>query len=377
MSNNPSYKDTPQEVDRKFDNFLKTSTGKIQIATLFEIAKKNGFSYSTQEQPQEARIDSNEFLEEMKKQFEEDDKREIGKLLGFGLNEFSEIANNLDGIQPGFYHLAADTNIGKTAVYTNLVIDMLDSNDDLKVLFFALDDSKKYAAYRFLSILSELRFKDVKYGVNNLKDPFDKKALTDAREKLIEYIADKRLIISDISDIQHIDQVEDIIQQMEEENIVVIIDGLYNLEVSDSSKEGIRQENIERAQKIKRLVDVYHIPVFTTGEFRKKTKGEGQNKKPTIDDLMETGKFGYNANLVWLLYPENQNKKNDPEVNLILEYAKNKISEFKGKQELTFIRGRGKIKQGWSEFSIAASSPTQENQGGGITIADLVGEELD
>ena len=82
--------------------------------------------------------------------------------------------------------------------------------------------------------------------------------------------------------------------------------------------------------------------------------------------------------LIWLaIYPENQNKKNDPEVNLILEYAKNKISEFKGKQELTFIRGRGKIKQGWSEFGIAASSSTQENQGGGLSTADLVGEELD
>ena len=361
------YNDTPEEIDKKFDNFLQTASGKIQIATLFDIAKKHGFIYSANAQPKPAPTDVNSFIEEMKNQFDLDDTRVIGELIGFGLDEYDEIATNLDGIQPGFYHLSADTNIGKTAVYTNLAIDMLDSNDDLSVLFFALDDSKKYAAYRYLSILSELRFKDVKYGLNNLKDPVDKEALKSARDTFIKYVEDERLLIYDISDIQHIDQVEEVIKNYSDKEIVVIIDGLYNLEVSDGSKEGIRQENIERAQKVKKLVDVYSIPVFTTGEFRKKTKGESENKKPTIDDLMETGKFAYNANVVWLLYPEDQKFKNDPEVKLKLEYAKNKISEFKGIQELTFVRAKGKIVQGWSQFSIS----------NGLTIADLGGEELD
>ena len=182
LSSNSRYKDTPEEIDKKFDNFLSTASGKIQIATLFEIAKKYGFTYSANAQPKTTPIDVNSYVKEMKDQFALDDARVIGELIGFGLDEYDEIATNLDGIQPGFYHLAADTNIGKTAVYTNLAIDMLDSNDDLSVLFFALDDSKKYAAYRYLSILSELRFKDVKYGLNNLKDPADKEALKYARD---------------------------------------------------------------------------------------------------------------------------------------------------------------------------------------------------
>ncbi len=157
--------------------------------------------------------------------------------------------------------------------------------------------------------------------------------------------------------------------------MVVIIDGLYNLEVSNGSREGIRQENIERAQKVKRLVDIYDIPVFTTGEFRKKQKGESENKRPTIDDLMETGKFAYNANCVLLLYPEDQKSKNDAEVNLILEFAKNKISEFKGKQELTFERAKGKIKQGWSAFNIVRTIPDNQT-GRGLKYADLGGEEV-
>lgn len=37
----------------------------------------------------------------------------LGNLIGYGLNRFPEIADALDGIQPGFYHLAVVTNIGK------------------------------------------------------------------------------------------------------------------------------------------------------------------------------------------------------------------------------------------------------------------------
>ncbi len=209
-----------------------------------------------------------------------------------------------------------------------------------------------------------------------LTDPVEKKSLEDARDKFIEYVEDERLLIYDISDVQHIDQVEEVIKTYDPKNIVVIIDELYNLEVSDGSKEGIRQENIERAQKVKKLVDVYNIPLFTTGEFRKKMKGEGENKKPTIDDLMETGKFAYNANVVWLLYPEDQKRKNDPEVKLKLEYAKNKISEFKGIQELTFVRAKGKIEQGWSIFNLNPFY-SQDDLSRGITLADLGGEDLD
>ena len=66
----------------------------------------------------------------------------------------------------------------------------------------------------------------------------------------------------------------------------------------------IREMNIERANKLKTLVDTYHVPIICTAELRKKTKQEGKDKAPTIHDFMETGKFGYNANVAWLLSSE-------------------------------------------------------------------------
>jgi hypothetical protein len=78
---------------------------------------------------------------------------------------------------------------------------------------------------------------------------------------------------------------------------------------------------------------------------------------------METGKFAYNANVIWLLYPSDPDSINQPYQTLELEYAKNKLSYFKGIQALDFIRSTGVIKE-WN-------LPTQAK--GGL-FADLGGE---
>jgi hypothetical protein len=78
-------------------------------------------------------------------------------------------------------------------------------------------------------------------------------------------------------------------------------------------------------------------------------KTEGKNTKPTLHDLMETGKYAYNANVVWLL----SSYTVDPNTNvdtLSLEFAKNKLSDFKGEQYLLFDRPKGTIKE--NNFSV-------------------------
>jgi hypothetical protein len=64
-----------------------------------------------------------------------------------------------------------------------------------------------------------------------------------------------------------------------------------------------------------------------------------------MHDLMETGKFAYNANVIWLLYLSDPDTINQPYQILELEYAKNKLSDFKGIQNLDFTRSTGTIKE--------------------------------
>ena len=63
-----------------------------------------------------------------------------------------------------------------------------------------------------------------------------------------------------------------------------------------------------------------------------------------MHDIMESSKYAYNANIVWMLYGKSDDlKSSKPE--LTLEYAKNKLSAYKGEQKLIFERAKGQMKE--------------------------------
>jgi hypothetical protein len=343
LSLNKFHKDTPDELNAKYDQLLETTEGKITLATLFQIAKEYGFSYSEirKEEPVKTQ-DRLDYASELRERFEIDDNRDPNKPLGFPLTKFKALSEHTDGIQPGFYHLAAESNIGKTAVFTNLALDLLDTNPDLSVMYFSLDDSRRYTAYRFLSILSQLHINKIQ---KPQIDPNNFNKIVDARDKFLDLVDTGRLIVKDLGDITHIDHLQSIITGVNDlSKLVVFVDGLYNLEVTADGNQGVRIENIERAQRVKQIVDKFKIPFLSTGELRKKMKNEGKKTKPTLHDLMETGKYAYNANVVWLL----SSHIVDPLTNmdtLALDFAKNKLSDFKGEQYLLFDRPTGTIRE--------------------------------
>lgn len=282
------------------------------------------------------------FYKGFEEQFLLDDTRDPNKLLGFPLTKFKELAGHVDGLQRGFYLLGAESNVGKTAVLTNMCLDVLETNPDVTVVYFSLDDSRKYTAYRFLSIMTQL-------GINETHkqqtDPVKQLLLESGRKDILDLARSGRLIVKDTSEVCTIDELKAVIKDIPHKSkLVVIIDGLYNLEVGERFKGGIREENIERTRQLKLLVDTYGIPILTTGELRKKAKDEGKDKAPTVHDLMETGKFAYNANVVWLLYSKAADLSSDEPI-LTLEYVKNKLSDYKGVQFLSFKWATGTKKE--------------------------------
>jgi replicative DNA helicase len=127
--------------------------------------------------------------------------------------------------------------------------------------------------------------------------------------------------------------------------LFVIIDALYNLDVGGNG-DNLRKENIERANKLKAIATHHRIPVICTGELRKKERKDGQDKTPTIHDLMETGKFAYNANLVLLLYPqkwEEYDTSDSP--TIVMKSSKNKLSHYRRSQLLRFNRATSKFEE--------------------------------
>lgn len=316
---------------------LRRSGNLESLTKLFDaetIELKNEF-YKTKIQPVES-------LAARLRQKHEFESNRTAEFLGYRLNNFPTISRNIDGLQPGLYIIGAETNIGKTAMLTNMALDVIESNPDVNVLYFSLDDNWNVIANRFVGILTGLPLNQLQRKQTLETDALKIKV---AYDKLCQLADSGRLHIRDLSEVSDYAQAEAVIRELcDGGNLVVFLDGLYNLEVETNGS--IREENIERAKALKSIVDVYQIPIICTAELRKKAKEDGLNKKPTVSDIMETGKFGYNGTVVWLLSTNYKESKENDEIELILDYGKNKAGGYKGYQPLTFIKDKGIVKEG-------------------------------
>jgi DNA primase catalytic core len=278
-----------------------------------------------------------EFMEQKRNR---DSQRTAGQRIGFELRDFAEIDAELLGLQTGLYVIAADPNIGKTAFVVSMAIDVLKSNDHASVLFYTMDDSREMIINRFLSHLSDMKINEVRF---RLTDPQKITTLDLAYDQLKIWADAGRLEIRESSEGLTMRRMHDEIRQYpNRDNLVVFIDGLYNVPV-ESEGENIRVENIERANQVKQIVRSFHLPVLATAEFRKQGREETANKQKerTIHDIMETGKYGYNADLIILLSPKDRQQFGQQDEPIIVaDFGKNKLESFRGKMEFKFIRAK-------------------------------------
>lgn len=283
-------------------------------------------------------VPSKPLHEYLKEKYERDCRRGPDDLLGYPLNGFKKLAKHIDGIQPGFYIIGAHSSFGKTAILSNLFLDILITNSAQGIvgLYFTFDDNRDTIINRLVGIISGK-------SINNVQRPGDNKEIETAYKTLEGFSKQGQLDIKDISEINHIDRLELEIRERSNDKLFVCIDALFDLAVGSDYGDK-RAENIDRASKVKALVDTYQIPVICTGELRKRDKKESQDKEPTIHDIMETGKFAYKANCIWLLHPNNyEDFEADNKPILKLIYGKNKLSAYKKTEFLAFEKETSKI----------------------------------
>ncbi|MBW1803889.1 MAG: hypothetical protein JRJ85_24550 [Deltaproteobacteria bacterium] len=274
--------------------------------------------------------------------FNRDVGRDPNKLLGYELTKFENLARNIDGVQPGFYVVAADTNVGKTGFLCNLILDLIDSNKDLTGVFFSLDDSREIIVNHLLSIITGIPLNQVQrpQGMDR-----NQRMIREAYDYLTEMAIENRMFILDTTEIKNIDDLEFEIKRRMNSKLFVAIDAIYNLDMNPDGT-GQKRAGVERANRLKALVDKYKIPIICTGELIKSKEKIRTNAPPTINDLRDTEKFIYNANLILLMYPknwENFNEENEP--CLVVKYEKNKLSYFRGNEFLRFHRNTSRIEE--------------------------------
>jgi DNA primase catalytic core len=250
-----------------------------------------------------------------------------GNLLGLKADKFPLFVKKMDGIQNMFYILAGDTNLGKTTMLLNLAMDMLQSNENLFILFFSIDDSLGQLLPRIVSLNTGVPINAIanpKFKIKLREDlsEEEKEKLLRLRGEEIERLKSisDRFAIKEESEAKRIEQLSKYIKiykkLSEGKQLVVFIDNLHRL--TSYKKAETRELFMMISDQLKYWKNQYDIPVIATAELRK----TNTVKRPIGDDIKETKDLQFDADFVGLLY--NDYYKNP---NTTLKFVRNVNSE--------------------------------------------------
>lgn len=274
-----------------------------------------------------------------------------GTLGGFDTG-YPALNDAMEGLNTGLILIAGQSNVGKSAFCMQLgwqvsqknKVPTKDNPNKAYVLYFSLDDNANDLLPRCISIDQKIPINVVKYpakykhkenlirkrasGIQRLKDSIDCFKMVDATKgDSIEYIE------------QQIRATTLQLKQTEERSkLVVFIDNFHDISVRDQSFSGDNAKYDFLAGELSRICTIYDIPIVCTAEFRKLNG----TRRPTVDDIRESTKIGYEAKAVLLCY--NEVGLRGESANVFWEQAgvgkcpilevrvgKNKFSSFKGR----------------------------------------------
>jgi len=219
---------------------------------------------------------------------------------GENLIEITTGYNSLNWLTDGFHKteltiIAARPAVGKTSVILNFMLRQLKEN--IPILFFSLEMSKKSLYKRLLSIIS---------GVDAGK--INKGQLSESEvEKIIaaaDFLESKRdkLFIIDKSSITINDMIVEA-KTMKNKGIQVIYIDYLQLLNTESVYKNRAIEMGEISRNLKILAKELDVAVVAVAQLNREVEHR-TNKRPYLADLRDSGEIEQNADNVWFLYRE-------------------------------------------------------------------------
>ena len=230
----------------------------------------------------------------------------------------------LDSITQGFQNsdliiLAGRPSIGKTAFSLTIILNCIKFSK-LPVLFFSLEMSKEQIIYRLLSMET---------NISQLKLRSGKLRKTDwvKLNKMIKIISKLPIFIDDDCDfsIQKLrSKVKAILLQSEKIGLIII--DYLQLITNFIPKNGNRvQELSQITRSLKVVAREFNVPIIALSQLSRNVENRN-DKKPILSDLRESGSLEQDADVVLILYPDNQmilNSNYIKIINLIIAKQRN------------------------------------------------------
>lgn len=259
------------------------------------------------------------------------------------------------GLVPGFYIIAADSNVGKSTLLTQMTHQMLDLNDNICILDFSLDDPMQDKISRIIGSWVRMDSNEVKFP----KDVDD--SVIERRKLGVCRLANAkdRYNIYDVNFGNSIERIEEEIETVKEEigdtQLIVLIDSFHDLFIESEPSLTETQKFNKIAQWTADISIKNDIILICTAELKKTEKA---SNRPTLSDIRESIKIRYESKAIILLYNDVHyngdsadvyySQKNNPDEKfpvLEVHIVKNKISSWKGRLFYYMWASKGYLKE--------------------------------
>lgn len=264
---------------------------------------------------------------------------------------FPILTRKLEGVQPGLYLVAGAPNLGKTAFMTHLAWQIAHHNDNYVCIFLTLDDNARTVYPRFCSIASRIPMNVFLMPRRLAGNPEFRSRYFEGLEAIAR--ASDKIIVLDQEVGTDVEVVEKTLLRWKtaieqaglEKSLALFIDNFHDLTTSERHRMKEKNDRYEYvATQLKRISEQNNMPIFATTEVRKVGL-----KRPTLDDIRETGNIAYEANVVFGIFNEVGLKGEAAQIYyrthedgpkqpvLEVDFLKNKLSSYKGRLFYHFV----------------------------------------
>lgn len=291
--------------------------------------------------------------------------------VGYRCPNFPMFDEYMEGLGKGMYLIAGESNTGKTALTSALGWDFMAHPDNhLYLVFVTLDDTADDVFPRIIAANQDIPIAVASKPVmfEQRRDEGDSEVIKidnwlqkgEEGFQQLEELGEKFTILdgNDVSCGEEIlERCKDIKTLVQEEdrhaNIIVVIDSLMDIEWRDKHFKSDKELNDYTARQIKKwAVEILNCPIFGTLHLRK----IDQNRRPTIADVKESGRYAYEASFLGLVHNDVGRNKESATICtrdergtvtpvIELNWAKNKVSSYKGMTYQTFVTNHSKVKE--------------------------------
>mgnify|MGYP003314867005 FL=1 len=209
------------------------------------------------------------------------------------------------GFQPGgMYIVAARPNVGKTALALNFAFNAA-KDYHVPVAIFSLEMDAELLIKRLIGVSSNVSLTNISAG--NIMGSDRMKVA-----KAIKEISDCEIYIDDSANLKLMDIIAKARKlQTSVPNLgMIIVDYLGLVQTANNSRNpDSRQEEVRKISlALKGLARELKVPVIVVSQLSRDVEKRGENKRPMLSDLRDSGSIEQDADLVMLLYREDYYK---------------------------------------------------------------------